>query len=444
MPFQDRSYFDTVSNKKAYEAWAKALWSERPVGIQDALHQRSTSAWGTLQLAACRVLVIKSRERSLPDFLCDEGTQSSIHELRRLLRPSSDHVSDSPETSRSRHCLQVLCNTRIANTPRSEHKHFWADANGGHIAYVWAALDRVRSEVAEPGVVFTNDDNDSNTERSIRTPNNPRVRPPLSSSPPVALVLPAPRRASARVAQAPKNPDFIASTNLRVDDSSSPTAATHSSPRSSLYMAGDAPNSASLPQYPETLTVNFISAFLREALPYLPPQNYADASPVVIMDDVPAAYTVTIGTIRYASRDDGGLRIVNDDTSIRIAALEAKRATSHSAEGRLTLPDDYFGQLVGEALAARLSDDAAWVGPDGCVIVMAAARHYLCFLTFVIPSAYIKQLRNHSLDDDQPFTEFMQVHSTCWFDLTDTDDRRSAVINLATVVVAARNHILGM
>ncbi|KAK1973702.1 hypothetical protein LZ30DRAFT_694839 [Colletotrichum cereale] len=171
-------------------------------------------------------------------------------------------------------------------------------------------------------------------------PPDPRVRPSLSSLPPDPLVMTAPRRASAPGAQAHNEPDFISSLNLRVADSSSPTAATNSSPRSSLYIADD-------------------------ALPYLPPQCFTGGN----SKRRPAAYTVTISTIRYASRNERDLHIVHSDQNIQIAALEAKRATSHS--------------------------------------VKAAARHYLCFLAFVIPSTYTTQLSKHTLDDEQLFPRFL-------------------------------------
>ncbi|GKT61353.1 hypothetical protein ColTof3_08692 [Colletotrichum tofieldiae] len=133
----------------------------------------------------------------------------------------------------------------------------------------------------------------------------------------------------------------------------------------------------------------------------LPRQNRRYAVGVVTFDEAPIAYLAEIGI-------HGGA----DGT--RIAAPEAKRATKHSEEeGKVSLSDKLFGQLVREALAARLSPDAAWQGPGGRILIIAAACHCLCFLTFAISDACSTQLRNYILDDDVSFTEFEESESTC-------------------------------
>ncbi|KAK1958579.1 hypothetical protein LY78DRAFT_686002 [Colletotrichum sublineola] len=73
------------------------------------------------------------------------------------------------------------------------------------------------------------------------------------------------------------------------------------------------------------------------------------------------------------------------------------------------------------------------------MIIILAARYNIRFLQVDISQAYVEQLRAHSRDDKAPFTEYICVKATQWFDLRKADDRCETILNFADIVCLAHN-----
>lgn len=57
----------------------------------------------------------------------------------------------------------------------------------------------------------------------------------------------------------------------------------------------------------------------------------------------------------FEAIDNGGVQVMYSDNSFQVAILEAKRGFQEVSEGVLTISDELLAQVVGEALALRLS-----------------------------------------------------------------------------------------
>ncbi|KAF9869208.1 hypothetical protein CkaCkLH20_13317 [Colletotrichum karsti] len=259
-----------------------------------------------------------------------------------------------------------------------------------------------------------------------------RKLPEVNSSPPGPR-----RRRSTRQVKPPHNPGYTPSDQMRF--SSSQTSAHPPTSEPEVFYGPPSPKAAQT-IYPETLTVRLISSFIRQALPWLPSQNSPEADPVVVFEDAQATFQVKHGEINFTSRDDGGLVIYCEGRRCgRVALLEAKSFVDSYVEGELLLSNKRFGQMVGEALAARFQQDpGVWTGPDGTIIVIAAVRHYLRFLQVGISDTYLTQLKRYAGGGNDAPTEFIRVDGTRWFDLANASDRRYTVQNLEGIVCLVR------
>ncbi|KAF6811495.1 hypothetical protein CPLU01_15105 [Colletotrichum plurivorum] len=430
-------WFDTVEKESDYKRRAR-----QADPLIDHLNT-STSNWATDQLLASRVLglVVKKQLKELP--------------LTTSLGPHSDEIKHQVK----RRCeadlddkLHKLCKGPDATDPPSSSEHARRWKYHCH-RLVWAALDQVKDINPVPDS-FEHAEDDQHGPSTPRTPraSQPQQAPTNASLPPLCPDgSPSEIRSkSGRPSRRPWRPGYVSSAIQQFDDSSSSSRSSvppSSSPHPA-YIPSQGP-SAALPERPEILTVRFISAFIREALVWLPGQNSADANPVVTFDDTPAKHRVALeGDVSFVSEDDGGLILLHDGTRAgRVASLEAKRAIGNSSvEGQPSMSDEWLGQIVGEALAKILAHKPRLGRQDSydllrlsCIIVIAPARHYVCFLQVDMTDDYLTQLNDHAFRDDAEFSEFICVSSTVWFDLTDAGDRRRTIKNLALIVSLSRN-----
>ncbi|KAK2022632.1 hypothetical protein LX32DRAFT_687056 [Colletotrichum zoysiae] len=458
------SYFDSVASSTDYNRRAK----RHPPSL-DSLNQ-STSYWSKDQLLACRVLVVKKELRQLPITLEPSHTNELIEQVKRSCRLPTD-----PDARR----LSSLCrgpdSDELSRSSGNTHSWRWNyDAQG----IVWSALSLLKipgaSTAHAPSPIRDAEHEDGHhagpsTPRAPRTtappetdgdhaspstPPTPRTTAP-PETPQSSQTLPPlrstdspdlPRRSkSGRQSRPPVRHGFVSIQDPI--DGSSPNASSSglfSSSPHSAWMPDQGP-STTLHLLPEPLTVHFISAFIQEALLWLPGQNRANANPVVVFDNTSAAHEVALhGNVKFTSRDDGGLKILYNGRPLgRVALLEAKRSIKNSPiEGQLPFPDEWFGQIVGEALAAKLTA-GAWHGHRNSILVIAAARHYIRFLQIDVSDLYKEQLNDRAQEESAEFSEFIKVYATKWFDLANADDRRVTVENLTLMASLSRTVVLG-
>ncbi|KAF6824619.1 hypothetical protein CMUS01_10171, partial [Colletotrichum musicola] len=312
-----------------------------------------------------------------------EGRNEIKHQVKRQCEADLDDK------------LHKLCKDPDATDPpsSSDHARRWKYHCHG---LVWAALDQVKDINPVPDG-FEHAEDDQHGPSTPRTPraSQPQQAPTTASLPPLCPDgSPSEIRSkSGRPSRRPWRPGYVSSAIHQFDDSSSNSCSSvppSSSPHPA-YIPSQGP-SAALPERPEILTVRFISAFIREALVWLPGQNSADANPVVTFDDTPAKHRVALeGDVSFVSEDDGGLILLHDGTRVgRVASLEAKRAIGNSSvEGQPSMSDEWLGQIV----------------------VIAPARHYVCFLQADMTGDYLTQLNDRALRDDAEFSEFICVSS---------------------------------
>ncbi|KAK0655716.1 hypothetical protein B0T16DRAFT_499757 [Cercophora newfieldiana] len=141
----------------------------------------------------------------------------------------------------------------------------------------------------------------------------------------------------------------------------------------------------------EDATVQLASTFLRHALVHCPPQHVAAVG-------TPLRLLLEFSGIRrrmLAHFGDGALELE------ATADGEAKKRFKLVHEGRPVITDNVLGKMVGEVLTLRLSLAATESGYfEDTIVVVAAARQYLCFISFHIPDAYVKELQKEREDDD--------------------------------------------
>ena len=66
--------------------------------------------------------------------------------------------------------------------------------------------------------------------------------------------------------------------------------------------------------------------------------------------------------------------------------------------------------------------------PLGCVIVINATQHYICFLQFDLSDDYIEDFESPAP------THFLYVSSTPWFDLSQRSGRENVLANLCGIM----------
>ncbi|KAK2010596.1 hypothetical protein LZ32DRAFT_681042 [Colletotrichum eremochloae] len=315
-------WFNSVASPAAYKKRIQAL----PPSL-DSL-SKSTSHWGKEQLKAARVLVVARNLRDLPVTTMPSGADQLIQEvrclldkpdatshaakqLRRLLKgPDLDDVSNDPTPTFD--APTATDPDEESNDEESDDEEGDGEVGGGD----------EHSTPPAPG-----------TPEASLTPHNPQapIARAQSLPPPSSLEFPEllPRcTRSGRAYRAPPRPGFVSSTKQAACDSSPIAPLSRlptSSPHSEWMSTG---SSKDLNLAPETLTVRFVSAFIQEALLWLPGQDSKDANPVVTFDDASAENRVSL----------------NRNINIIIAA-----ARQYMMFLQVDISDDYKMELINRA-----------------------------------------------------------------------------------------------
>lgn len=140
----------------------------------------------------------------------------------------------------------------------------------------------------------------------------------------------------------------------------------------------------------------------------------------------------------------------NDD--IQIAILEAMEDFQKAIDGFPVLTDELLAQVVGEALALRLSQTSSLYGKEcvsnvlavyiclqeltsGCsVIAIIAIKYYAKILHLSITDSYLRQFK--TLGPEEPrknLDSFLPIDSTAWFDLSEQSGRKSYVRHMVAL-----------
>ncbi|KAK5657165.1 hypothetical protein OQA88_3222 [Cercophora sp. LCS_1] len=207
----------------------------------------------------------------------------------------------------------------------------------------------------------------------------------------------------------------------------------------------------------EDATVQLASTFLRHALVYCPQQYVsADGNSLQLLLEFSGIRRRIVArfsdqTFELEATADGEVAILRRsqtgcfDRGEALALLEGKRRFKLVREGRPVIPDEEFGQMVGEALSLRLSLAAELIGySEETVVIIMATRQCLCFLSFHIPDAYVeKALHPGFYNNSEDGTEsegadeeggFITVRATDWLDLGTERCRQLAYDNVAAFV----------
>ncbi|KAL8312909.1 hypothetical protein RB593_007238 [Gaeumannomyces tritici] len=180
------------------------------------------------------------------------------------------------------------------------------------------------------------------------------------------------------------------------------------------------PPAASVPQdrmdsWLEDTTVQLASTFLRHALIYCPLQlvSAGNINPRMLLEfsGVRQRMVATLGTggLSFEATADGKVAVLYQnstghftDRKETVALLDAKKRVKKVREGKPIFTDQVLGQIVGEALALRLSQAAKATGlRNETIVVISAVKHYLCFAGVHIPAAYVEKNQNRGNEEDE-------------------------------------------
>ncbi|KAL8346230.1 hypothetical protein RB598_000230 [Gaeumannomyces tritici] len=208
----------------------------------------------------------------------------------------------------------------------------------------------------------------------------------------------------------------------------------------------------------EDTTVQLASAFLRHALIYCPLQlvSAGNINPRMLLEfsGLRQRMVANLGTggLWFEATADGEVAVLYKnstghftDRKETVALLEAKKRFKKVREGKPIFTDQVLGQIVGEALALRLSQAAKATGlRNETIVVISAVKHYVCFVAVHIPAAYVEKNRNHENEEDEEDEEdgengedeeeIITLRVTDWLDLSTKRCRQLACENIAAFV----------
>jgi hypothetical protein len=315
-------YFSNVTSKSALKARFKSengkLFAE--------LDSVSASHWGRSHLLACRVVRREPQANLLPaisKYTGNTDLQSPPDEIKAFLQgPDPAHMT------------------------QSEHFLVRQSGYGISLGQVWAAMAMLKQRTDKQEIRHPQAQDEADCEPDDTTEESP----------------PKPR-----LRKGTFNAEFTDSSTMQVD-SSSPlplSSSFHGSQTSSLGYVDS--HTHYLDIAPEDNTLRLASCVIRHILYFAPPQDSASNSNVVEFRDakIRLACRTVIRNRQIVAIDDGGLclrrQTLDGDFVLaksHVAILEAKPQFQCLEENRPVISDRGFGQMVCEALAARLSDDS--------------------------------------------------------------------------------------
>ncbi|KAJ0417784.1 hypothetical protein BJY00DRAFT_289062 [Aspergillus carlsbadensis] len=293
-------------------------------GLFSQLKKVAASQWECAHLLACRV-VRREAQRNLLPILSQHAVESALQSL--------------PDEIRG-----FLQGPDPAFTTQSEHFLVRGSSYGISLAQVWAALATFKGS-------------------HDRTQQQPPLQDPNESEEDDHVE----ERLPKRLRRETSLPDFTDSTRIQIGSSSPLNDGSDGwggSQTSSLGYVD--PDAHQLRIYPGDNTVRLASCVIRHILYFAPPQHSALNSVVVEFRDAKTRLApITLTRKRQiVAIDDGGL-CLRQQTSAggefvlaksHAAILEAKTQFQCLENGKQIVSDTCFGQMVCEALAARLSN----------------------------------------------------------------------------------------
>ncbi|TFB03498.1 hypothetical protein CCMA1212_004377 [Trichoderma ghanense] len=180
----------------------------------------------------------------------------------------------------------------------------------------------------------------------------------------------------------------------------------------------------------EDVTVRFASEFVRCILNHAqkPTRKCSVHWRVQRMKHIVAAP-------KWTAIDDGGIQVADRNNRVyQVALLEAKRAFQPIQDGRPTVSDELLGQIVGEALALRLSENSLF-GDE--IFVVIAIKHYLKFLHLNISQQFLASFRTMDPAASANPGHYLNVNSTEWLNAATQEGRRNIVCHTIALVSKA-------
>lgn len=369
-------YYQTVQSRHDYaRAVSSRNWSSFEALQKDGSVEGGPSQWGQAHLFACRVY-------------CRQPTDI-LSVLAHRIRPrSEDGIHDcidkliaGPREARQE--LQQMAEPQIVRAYEIEG-----------LGYTWAALaPLLRQDQSNLQTLTSNRSTRERTQRDLT--------------------------------------GFVSSQDLQIGSSPADRPNTASSAPSSVgYIEG------SYAPLAEDCTIRFLSCFIRCVLNYAQPVD--KVLPYVQYRDMRLMYRSEADQDQnnpLVATDDGGVQIMQLDTGFQVAILEAKRDFQDINDGVPMISDKLLAQVVGEALALRLSETRCIYNE---VIAIVAVKHYVKILQVHISESFLQRFR--TLDPHEQCTDhatFIPIDSTHWWNLADVPGRRFFVRHILALIAWA-------
>ncbi|KAJ9285654.1 hypothetical protein DTO027B5_6453 [Paecilomyces variotii] len=368
------AYYDTIRTPRDF---VEAASSQEALSFAD-LHQSNywetgASHWGILQLFASRV-ICRQPSDILP-LLADQ-----IHSAKDdMLHPCLSALIQGPREEPDQ--LRRMAEIQIVRSYEPES-----------LGYVWAALvPLLQLDGASTRTMAS--------ERPVRERNQP------------------------------DRGEYVSSAGFQISSSPLDRPNTASSAPSSLGYT----EKSSAPLV-EDFTVRFLSCLIRCVLNYSQPLD--KGSPFVQYRDERLAYVYAGVEKELEAIDDGGLKLMALGRTTQVAILEAKRSFQEISEGRPTVSNELLAQIVGEALALRLSN-ARHISKNDLVFIVAVKQH-IKFFHLKFTKTFLRCFKTLRPADENPdIATYLQIQSTNWFDVSKQTNRKYFVRHLVALVAWA-------
>lgn len=405
------SYFETVRSRADFRKFIQRR--ESPPNRQAHTNISSGSTWSTSDLVHYQV-VCQGPHQVLPllESFYDRRLQAPSE-----LQPIGDQLAEAhpgPDRCPSEtdvfhalkgHSMSVLWGALLrfdSTAISSSHHRIRSDgdegmrqigpssspphsAPSGHStishkrnASVLSSSSSSSSSASPPGAGVTRPQQDTGSSPSLpamsSSPPTSHPRQDTENSPSLPTIRPSPPTSRLPIRASPstsrqrkriKNPDYVDSTTLQIG-SSSPAPTSQTSTSQSEYVDRNTHMEAARGAS-EDQTVHLLQSFIRSSLHFLQPRQKRlefHFQELVEVDLIKVAHRCDIPSgPRLSAIDDGGLRLQQRDkddqgwTTIqkRVALFEAKRKFVFDDDGRHIISDDQLGQMLAEALTARLA-----------------------------------------------------------------------------------------
>ncbi|KAH8800793.1 hypothetical protein F5884DRAFT_808848 [Xylogone sp. PMI_703] len=393
------AYYDTIRTRRDFIEAASSQEALSFAALQQSNYwETGASYWGVLQLFACRV-ICRQPSDILP-LLADQirsAKEDSLH-------PCINSLIQGPREEPAQ--LRQMAEIQIVRSYQPES-----------LGYVWAALAPLLQQDGGGARTMT-------SERPVRERRHP------------------------------DRDEYVSSAGFQISSSPLDRPNTASSAPSSLGYT----EKSSAPLV-EDFTIRFLSCLIRCVLNYSQPLD--KESFFVQYRDERLAYIYTGGDKRLEAIDDGGMKLITPRKTVQVAILEAKRSFQEISEGRPTISNELLAQIVGEALALRLSEvprisenklscfllslflisyhlTALQANTTLSLVFIVAVKQHIKFFHLKFTKAFVRYFKTlNPTDENANIATYLQIHSTNWFDVSRQIDRKYFVRHLLALVAWA-------